>query len=126
MKPITLAIIFLITIIAGSLATTYYIRHEAEQLHVKLIELEKLIDQEKWEQSSSNYKEFKKKWHQVDHKWSMLIDHYEIDYINMDLGELEAFIKTKSKSDALAKISSLQLLIKHIPEKEYPTLKNIL
>jgi hypothetical protein len=103
-----------------------YISSQSETLQKQLIELEKHIDTEDWSQADTLYKSFKQKWVNIDHKWSMLIDHYEIDYINMDLGELEAYIKTQDKTNALAKISSLQLLVKHIPEKEYPSLKNIL
>lgn len=126
MKPFILAIFFLIVIIAGSLMSTYYISSQAEELHKQLVELENYIDSENWSRANSQYKSFKQDWVKIDHKWSMLIDHYEIDYINMDLGELEAYIKTKDKTNALAKISSLQLLVKHIPDKEYPSLKNIL
>jgi len=106
--------------------TIYYISDQAEILQKDLTELEKQIGTENWAQAQLLYKDFKNNWSKIDHRWSMLIDHYEIDYINMDLGELEAYIKNKDKSNAMAKISSLQLLVKHIPEKEYPTLKNIL
>lgn len=125
MKPLLLAIFFLIAIIAGSIGTIYYISTQAEALHVQLVELEKQIDSEKWAEAEELYKSFKDKWVDIDHKWSMLIDHYEIDYINMYLGELEAFIKMKDKTNSLAKLSSLQLLVEHIPDKEYPSLKNI-
>jgi len=126
MKQMIFAIIFLIIIIIGSLMSIQYISNQSETLQKQLIELEKHIDTEDWSQADTLYKSFKQKWVNIDHKWSMLIDHYEIDYINMDLGELEAYIKTQDKTNALAKISSLQLLVKHIPEKEYPSLKNIL
>ena len=126
MKQMIFAIIFLIIIIIGSLMSIQYISNQSETLQKQLIELEKHIDNEDWSQADTLYKSFKQKWVNIDHKWSMLIDHYEIDYINMDLGELEAYIKTQDKTNALAKISSLQLLVKHIPEKEYPSLKNIL
>jgi hypothetical protein len=126
MKQMIFALIFLIIIIIGSLMSIQYISNQSETLQKQLIELEKHIDTEDWSQADTLYKSFKQKWVNIDHKWSMLIDHYEIDYINMDLGELEAYIKTKDKTNALAKISSLQLLVKHIPEKEYPSLKNIL
>jgi uncharacterized protein YxeA len=126
MKPLLLALFFLIIIISGSLLTIYYISGQAENLEIDLTKIEKQVDSENWTQAQSTFDDFKTKWAKVDHKWSMLIDHYEIDYINMYLGELEAFIKTKNKTDSLAKISSLLLLVKHIPEKEYPSLKNIL
>ena len=126
MKPMLLAIIFLIVIISGSLFSMYYISHESDSLQKQLVELEKNIDSENWDKANSLYNDFKHSWSKVDHMWSMLIDHNEIDYINTDLGELEAFIKTKTTEEALAKLNSLQWLVKHIPEKEYPVLKNIL
>jgi hypothetical protein len=104
----------------------YYIGNEADALLVDLNELERLINSEDWSSAQASFQGFKTKWAEVDHKWSMLIDHAEIDYITMDLGELEAYIKEKDKTNALAKLSSLLLLVKHIPEKEYPSLKNVL
>ncbi|MDF2531743.1 MAG: hypothetical protein K0R80_2385 [Clostridia bacterium] len=126
MKQMIFAIVFLIAIITGSLMSIHYISNQSEALQKQLVDLEKHIDIEEWNQAAALYKSIKQKWVSIDHKWSMLIDHYEIDYINMDLGELEAYINARDKTNALAKISSLQLLVKHIPEKEYPSLKNIL
>jgi hypothetical protein len=126
MKQMIFAIIFLIAIITGSLMSIHYISSQSEALQKQLVDLEKHIDIEDWNQAAALYKSIKQKWVKVDHKWSMLIDHYEIDYINMDLGELEAYINARDKTNALAKLSSLKLLVKHIPDKEYPSLKNIL
>jgi len=125
MKPLLLAILFLIIIIVGSTATLYYVTNKAEELGGQLVKLEEHVDTGNWSKAHELYKDFKKDWVNTDHKWSMLIDHDEIDYINMYLGELEAFIKMKDKANALAKLSTLQHLIEHIPEKEYPSLKNI-
>lgn len=126
MKPFLLAIFFLIVIISGSLISMYYVGNQSEVLQEQLIELEGYIDAENWDKAIALYNDFKQSWVKIDHIWSMLIDHSEIDYINTNLGELEAYIKTKEKADALAKVSSLQWLVKHIPEKELPVLKNIL
>jgi hypothetical protein len=126
MKPMLLAIFFLIVIISGSLSSIYYISRQSDALQEQLVELEKHIDAENWDKARSIYNDFKQRWVKIDHIWSMLIDHNEIDYINTDLGELESYIKTQEKADALAKVSSLQWLVKHIPEKEFPVLKNIL
>ena len=126
MKPIILAIIFLIIIISGSVFTMYYINDQSDELQKQLTELERMIDDENWDKADSKYHKFKENWDEIDHIWSMLIDHSEIDYINMYLGELKANIKVENKDDALAKISSLLWLVKHIPEKEFPTFKNIL
>ena len=126
MKYILLAVLCLFIIVIGSIASIYYVNNEAEALHKQLNEIEQNIEDENWEKAYALFNSFNEKWTKIDHKWSMIIDHYEIDFINMNLGELEAFIKTKDKSSALAKMNSLQLLVKHIPEKEAPSLKNIL
>lgn len=125
MKSILLSALFLAAIIVGSLISINYESSQSETMLALLDTLEKHIDSENWEQTNSNFKTFKDNWAKVDPKWSMLIDHYEIDYINMNMGELEAFIKNKDKTNSLAKMNSLQLLIKHIPEKEYVNLENI-
>lgn len=126
MKTMWLSIILIVTVIIGSYISMQYLNTEAVQMHQQLAKLEKEIDSENWDKAKDLYDKFKEKWEKVDPRWSMLIDHTEIDYINMDLGELEAYIKTKNKANALAKVSSLQLLVKHIPEKESPGLKNLL
>ncbi len=126
MRYILLAALFLLIIIVGSIATIYYVQSEAHVLQDDLKQIEKSITEENWEKSYVLFKSFEEKWAVIDHKWSMVIDHTEIDYINMYLGELEAFIKTQDKSSALAKLSSLELLVKHIPEREFPSLKNII
>ena len=126
MKPMLLAIFFLIVIISGSFLSMYCMSQQSESLQKQLVELERHIDSEDWDKANSLYNNFKQDWTKIDHIWSMLIDHNEIDYINTYIGELEAYLKSQAKTDALAKISSLQWLVKHIPEKEFPTLKNIL
>ncbi|MDF2520511.1 MAG: hypothetical protein K0R84_1139 [Clostridia bacterium] len=125
MRSILLSILFLAVIIAGSLSTLYYLDNQSEALLQQLDMLETQIEAEKWDDARISTKEFKEKWVKADRTWSMLIDHYEIDYINMDLGELEAYVKNKDKANAMAKLESLQLLVEHIPEKERPSLKNI-
>lgn len=125
MKSILLSALFLAAIIIGSLSSMYYISNQSESMLELLSTLENHIDSEDWNKAETTFKAFKNNWTKIDPKWSMLIDHYEIDYINMDIGELDAFIKSKDKTNALAKMSSLQLLVKHIPEKEYVNLKNI-
>ena len=57
--------------------------------------------------------------------WAILIDHTEIDNIDMALAKIEQYIKTGEKGLALGELSSLELLIRHIPDKEKLSLENI-
>lgn len=126
MRTFILAVIMLIIIISGCLASISYINSETRSMQEQLVELEKQIYAENWDNARTEYKSFKDQWDEIHPVWSMLIDHYEIDYINMDLSELEAFIINQDKTNALAKTSSLHVMVGHIPEKEYLNLKNIL
>lgn len=125
MRTFILAVVILAIIITGCLASIHYINTETKSMQEQLTKLEKQIYAEDWDKARTEYKSFKGQWDEIHPIWSMLIDHYEIDYINMDLSELEAFIINKDKINALAKTSSLHVMVGHIPEKEYLTLRNI-
>jgi hypothetical protein len=65
-------------------------------------------------------------WKSTSKIWTALIDHIEIDNIDASLSKMEKYISVKDTSMALAEIATLQLFIRHIPEKEAFNLKNIL
>ncbi|MGE5458328.1 MAG: DUF4363 family protein, partial [Methanococcaceae archaeon] len=65
-------------------------------------------------------------WNHMKDKWALLLDHQEIDNINISLSKMKEYIKGKNKNDSLAEVSTLKLLFIHIPEKEAISLKNIL
>lgn len=125
MRTFVLAVVILVIIITGCLFSTNFINAETRSMQDQLTKLEKQLYVEDWDKARTEYKNFKSQWNEIHPIWSMLIDHNEIDYINMDLSELEAFIINEDKTNALAKTSSLHVLVGHIPEKEYLTLRNI-
>lgn len=122
---ITVTVLTAIIIIAGVL-TLNMLNTESEVLYNKLDRLEEDIKAHSWQKASDALKSFHKKWDRNSEYWSMLIDHYEIDSIEQELSQLSSFIETEDESNALARLSSLKALIKHIPNKEAFKLKNIL
>lgn len=99
---------------------------QAENMKEKIEALEQSIESENWEVALKQYKSIDKEWTKTKDKWSVLIDHFEIDHINIVLAELHSYIKSKEQTDSLSKIHSLEILFAHIPDKESFTLKNIL
>jgi len=78
-----------------------------------------------WEKALEHLKRFDNFWNGVKPLWAILIDHTEIDNIDMALAKIEQYIKTGEKGLALGELSSLELLIRHIPDKEKVSLENI-
>lgn len=119
-------VILTAVIIAGGCLSLYTLDSESQSLDRELSELKADIENQNWVIAEKKLEEFHGNWDKTSNVWSMLVDHYEIDNIELALSQLASFVKTKERSEALSQISSLKTFIKHIPEKEAFKLKNIL
>lgn len=126
MKPLIYSSIIIIVIVAFGVFTINMLKNEAENLHTVLIELEKNIYAEEWEKAKDIGKTVEKQWDKYKKKWPMLIDHFEIDNVNINLAELQAYILSNDKTESLSRLAALKILIKHIPERESFIIQNIL
>ncbi|KUO74930.1 MAG: hypothetical protein APF77_17855 [Clostridia bacterium BRH_c25] len=125
MKPLIVIAVLTILLIAGGCLTLYVLDSESQRLSNSLSELEEDIEKQNWDAASKKLEEFHNKWDKVSKLWSMLIDHYEIDNIELVLSRLASYVKTQDKNEALSQMSSLKTLIKHIPAKEAFNFKNV-
>ncbi|HNT04366.1 MAG TPA: DUF4363 family protein [Bacillota bacterium] len=125
LKPLIIIISLTILIVAGGSITLYLLNSESQRLDDSLSSLGEAIENGNWDNASKNLKEFNSKWDRTSSLWSMLVDHYEIDNIELLLSQLASYVKNKNRNDALSSVSSLKTLIKHIPEKESLSLKNV-
>lgn len=126
MKTIVIVVIISALLIVAGIMSYNMLYTQSEDMKTMIDELEESVKSESWMLASRQYTSIDKKWAKSKDTWSILIDHVEIDYINIDLAELNSFIKSKEKNDALAKLYSLRILFSHIPDKESFTIKNIL
>lgn len=126
MKPLVYSSIIIIAIIAFGAFTINMLKNEAENFHTVLIELEKNIYAEEWEKAKTIGETIEKQWDKNKKIWPMLIDHFEIDNVNINLAELQAYILSNDKTESLSRLAALKVLIKHIPERESFIIQNIL
>lgn len=126
LKPLIIIIVLTVLIIVGGSLTLYALSSESQRLSDSLSDLEEDIENQNWDTASKKLEELHSKWDKTSSLWSMLIDHYEIDNIELVLSQLVSYVKTQDKNEALSQMSSLKTLIKHIPAKESFNLKNIL
>lgn len=125
MKPLIIIIVFTLLIVAGGCFTLYALNSESQKLNDSLTALEEDIEKQSWDEALKKLEKFHSKWDKVSSIWSMLVDHYEIDNIELIISQLTSYVKTQDKNEALSKMSSLKTLIKHIPAKESFNLQNV-
>lgn len=118
---VLLCIILVTGIIAyKTLSTT------AEKMENHIVKIERSTTAQDWETAEKQISVAKNDWKDIEKVWSVLVDHFEIDNIDNTLSKIAKYIETKNVSMALAETATLRRYIKHIPEKEAFTLKNIL
>jgi hypothetical protein len=115
-----------ILIILVDIASYNYLYASSNSIEKKLDVIEQDIKSEKWMSAKTNADDLEKIWGKISNKWAILIEHREIDDIDMSLSKLESFIETKDKDLSLSELKTLKELYSHIPSNEKLTLENIL
>ncbi len=126
MKPVyVIAIIVLIIVILGNISSSF-LNNESEELIKLLDQLEEQVSYSDWKKALDINNKFEERWKVSQNRYLILIEHYEIDSINLKFSELKSYIASQDKTQSLARLSALKLLLKHIPKKETIELTNIL
>ena len=84
------------------------------------------IDGQRWEQARQETDKLEKSWHENAKWWPVFLDHQEIDNIEFSLAKVKKYVDTRNAALAQGQLSELNLMLKHIPDKEAVTLENIL
>lgn len=125
MKPILIIILILALILGVGYWTLHKVSENTEILLSQSSKLQESINNDQWDLSLERFKTLTSSWNEMISLWSVLLHHSEIDSINLTLARIEQYIKTRKTGLVLGEISSLKVLIKHVPEKEKLTLENI-
>lgn len=124
---ILIATVIIFTVLLGfSVFAYYYIDHTSGTLAAQVESIEKPAAAKEWSQADLSFSRLNSSWNQISSKWTVLIDHQELDTINITMARIKEFMKTKDLPGSLSELAELKLLFKHIPEKEALNLRNIL
>lgn len=80
---------------------------------------------QKWEGAQADLNIAQQNWKADDTWWSIILDHQEIDNININMKRLEKFIGLQDVSQSLGEVTTLELLFEHIFDTELLNFKNI-
>ena len=122
---ITIVIIFIL-LVGGSFASYQYVETRTQTMGALLESVEDSITIRKWEGAREELNTAQQNWNTDNTWWSIILDHQEIDNININLKRLEKFIVIQDVSQSLGEVTTLQLLFEHIYDTELFNLKNVL
>ncbi|MDR1630265.1 MAG: DUF4363 family protein [Oscillospiraceae bacterium] len=122
-----MAIIFLTTAIAMSVAGYYVTRHEITKICTQLEEVIQTGETEK-ENEASLYEQadsLVKKWFESDKILTILLKHSQTIEINQNIRLIQNFIEVENRDELLKACNKAQTLLLSVLDSEHPSIKNI-
>jgi len=119
-----------ITVVALALIFGIYtvntLSSNAEEIVCGFDDMEKAIEAEKWEDAEEYVVKARERWGEVKRWWPMVIDHQEIDNIDMAFARIDKYIAMRDRTMSYGELAVLRQMLEHIPDMEKVNLKNIL
>ena len=122
---ITIGII-VVLLIGGSLTSYQYIETSTLAISAPLETVEQCISTQEWQVAQKELDTTQQRWDKNKDWWTVLLDHEEIDTIDISLKRLEKYIEAQDVSLSLGEVSALKLLVDHIFDTEKLNFQNIL
>lgn len=125
MRIYVAVVIVLLLALSVSLITLDKLDSTTDDLVAGFDGLETAIAGDNWEDAGAGIERVEILWHKHKGWWAMVIDHQEIDNIDMALARIKQYIKVRDRAMASGELAVLKQMLEHIPEKEKVNLKNI-
>ena len=124
-KMIIAIVLLAVAIGAVSIYSFYMLNSSSSKMEKDILAIENSIRKKNWDSAGDNLEKMQKSWSKTKKMWAVMLDHAEIDNIDITLSKLSSYIEMKDLALALAETASLKQYIKHIPEKESANISNI-
>jgi len=125
LRTLLTIIIIALVLLGGSLASYQYVETTTQKMGILLKSVDDSITLQKWQGAQEELSTAQQNWDKNITWWSIILDHQEIDNININLKRLEKYIGVHDVSQSLGEVTTLRLLFEHIFDTELFTLKNI-
>lgn len=126
MKSFWVAVVIAVLLIGGGILFNQNIDHVTREMSCKEEKITALIKERDFKAAEKEINGLKK---YIDEKMIVLasvVDHKNIDDIELCVAEIEGYVKEKDKAEALTRCKKLEHLINHLPINYRVTLQNIL
>ncbi|KAF1084261.1 hypothetical protein SPSYN_02665 [Sporotomaculum syntrophicum] len=125
MRIYVTVLVALLMVLTVSIITPYRLDASAGEILAGFGEMEKAINRGNWEEASAGIDITEKLWNKDKGWWAVVIDHQEIDHIDMSLLRTKEYISKQDRTMASGELAVLRQMLEHIPQKEQVNLKNI-
>ncbi len=125
MKSLLLSISIMIVLLITWTTVYSFICERVEKLCSLVDDMESKIHIEKWTSTLSLFNNINKEWKDSRGILLLILQHEEIERINVALERTRSYISIKNKPLTLGEAATLKFLFRHIQEKESLSLKNI-
>ncbi len=126
MRLLVSLLVILASIVGLSFWTNDSLQSSTEHLSEQIDMVQADIQDEQWETAARQTADIEKYWTKSARWWPVFLDHQEMDNIEFSLSKVKAYVNSRDTALALGQLEELKLMLKHIPEKEALTIKNIL
>ncbi len=126
MKILIVTLVIFAVLLGFGTSAYYYIDYSAHTLLAEVDRLEKDVAGGQRSLANQDFSRLDESWKKTGAIWTTLIDHQELDNINITLARVKKFMDTGDTPGFMSELAELKLLLRHIPEKEALNLRNIL
>lgn len=126
MKSFVVSIIIAAVVISGSLFSTHQIEKVSETLSAENSEITEFLKNEDFEKALRLTEDMEDYVNKKKLSLAIIMDHSDLDKIELSIAELKGYVEGNIRTDALAKCSMLDVLLRHMPKNYNLKIENIL
>ncbi len=126
MRLLVILLVILTAIVSLGFWTNNSLNTSTDELLQSIEKVAQELENNNWDSAYQRTLELENTWEEKAKWWPMVLDHQEIDNIEFAMAKVKEYIATQNIALSWGQLSEIELMIKHIPEKEAITIKNIL
>jgi len=124
-RLVVIIVIALVVFLGIGIYSEIWLSNTAQEISVEVAKLEQTIKNKKWDEAAELIKTIHKNWSSIEERWDIIVDHREMDEIDLALTRAMKFIEAESFDLALAEVAVIQHMVLHIAKKESLRILNI-
>ena len=126
MKWLLLTAAALLLILFATAGVWLYLTDSAEQVCRELTALEEALEDEEWDRAEQAFDRARAMWEQARPRWAVLIDHGEMEDVEIGFVDLAGAVRRRERDEALKEGAELIFFLRRAPEAERPGWENVL